>query len=85
MRAGDDIYFAVVIEIADVRAFAPELVGELDLFERVQDVIFGGGDERGGQGESGGDGNCVHALCLDTSRQCGQVGLRRRPVRKLSS
>ena len=34
-RAGDDVHFAVVIEVAEVCAFAPELVGELDFLEGV--------------------------------------------------
>ena len=33
IRARDDVHFGVVIEVAEIRAFAPELVAELDLFE----------------------------------------------------
>jgi hypothetical protein len=41
---GNDVQLAVVIEVAEVGAFAPEFVGELDLLERGQSVIFGPGE-----------------------------------------
>ena len=37
-RAGDNVHFAVVIEIAVIRPFAPELVGQLQFIECVQRV-----------------------------------------------
>src|SRR5258708_2818668 len=37
-RTRDDVRFAVVIEVADVGALRPELVGELDFFERMNAV-----------------------------------------------
>ena len=30
---GDDVHLAVVVEVAEAGAFAPELVGELDFLE----------------------------------------------------
>src|ERR1035441_6279086 len=38
VSAGDDIHLAVVIEIADSRAFGPELVGSPDLLEAVKQL-----------------------------------------------
>ena len=39
VRAGDDVHFAVVIEIAEAGPFAPELVGKLNFFKAVNAVI----------------------------------------------
>src|SRR6187401_2486337 len=40
---GDDVVVAVAVQIGERRAFAPEFVGELDLFEGVKDVVAGAG------------------------------------------
>src|SRR5439155_5279661 len=45
--AGDDVHFAVVIEIAEVGSFTPELVVELGFLEGVQEVILSGGERSG--------------------------------------
>ena len=42
----DNIHFAIVIEIAKVRAFRPKLVSELNLLEGVKFVIFGRNKQR---------------------------------------
>ena len=41
IRARSDVHDAVVVEVAEVRALAPELVGQLDFLESVKQVVFG--------------------------------------------
>src|SRR3954451_21022440 len=38
---GDDVHYAVVIEVAEVGALAEKLIGELSLLERMQRVLLG--------------------------------------------
>ena len=40
-RTGDHVHFSVVIEVSKIRAFSPELVGHLDLFEAVNCGVSG--------------------------------------------
>ena len=55
-RAGHHVDFAIMIEIADISALRPELVGGGDLFKRVQ-ALFGvkhGRGKREGDAETDG-------------------------------
>jgi hypothetical protein len=36
----NDIHFAVAVEVAEIRPFAPELIAELNFLEGVQEVIL---------------------------------------------
>src|SRR5690606_18202817 len=49
--SGDHIIVAVVVEVSVIRAFAPELIAQLDALEGVNDAGSGGKAAGGGQNE----------------------------------
>ena len=67
IRAGDDVGLAVAIEVAERRAFAPELVGELGLLEGVQRIIPGEHGEAGDQKCCEAESCFIHGACLAES------------------
>ena len=40
IRPGDDVHFAIAIEVPEARALAPEMFAELELPKAVQDAVF---------------------------------------------
>src|SRR6266542_81652 len=66
-RARNDVPFAVVVEVAEVRALAPELVAEPGLLKGVQKVIFAGDHERARQSNEEGQRKLVHGLSLSAT------------------
>ncbi len=70
--AGNDIHLAVAVEVADRRAFGPELVGHSDLFEGVE-KLGGASIRRGGQAENCGQENSSHGVMLGSSAGAGQA------------
>jgi len=71
---GDDVWLAVVIEIAEVGAFAPEFVAEPGLLEGVEQIIFcKAGDTAGKERRENERGICSCLISV-SNRLSGQAG-----------
>jgi hypothetical protein len=59
--ARNDVLFAVMVEVAEIRSLAPELVGQSDFFETVNGVILSRQAKRRRENPRDGHGNLDHA------------------------
>src|SRR6266480_2358886 len=67
IRAGDDVRFAVVIEVAEVCPFRPVLVAESGLLEGVKQIIISGAGDTAGEERRKDEREFVHAQSLSAT------------------
>ena len=72
IRAGDNIHFAIMIEVAKGRSLRPELLSELNFFEGVQAVVGRRRKQNGGEETHQGAGDCFHETMCGIFSLLGQ-------------